>query len=207
MKKFWVLLLGLACGAAALPVSAADGGAFHAQWTPFEWGVFPPVQLFDRYTNVDGFRLSTVYSKNAGVYGLDTGVVGGSDRAGGLQVNLLNMTSEKFVGMQVGLVSSNDGDTQGVQIAGANITGSEMMNTTGKTRAAQIAYVNISNNDFAGNQIGVANLSNWKFYGCQLGLINVNDDSNAPTKATCVQVGLINFNTSGFLICFPLVNF
>jgi len=206
MKKFWLWLLGAACGAMALP-GYADGGAFSPKWTPFQWGIYAPVQLFDRNTAVNGFRLSTIYSDNDDMYGLDTGVVGWSKRAVGCQINLVSVTEEKATGVQLGVANSNERDTTGLQIAGANFTGSPMMNSAGKTRASQLGYVNVSNNDFAGCQLGIANLSNWKFAGCQIGLINVNDDANAPEKASCFQFGLINFNTSGFLICFPLVNF
>lgn len=207
MRKMATMMLGMICGAMAWSAAAAEGGAFNLRWTPFQWGVFPPVQLFGTQTGVYGLRLSTIYSDNNVMYGLDTGVFTGAKEAVGMQIAAANFVTDYAGGIQLALVNANGKDTTGAQLALVNIGGREDHLIEGHTKGAQLGYVNVSNSVFSGVQLAMANLSNWTFRGMQIGLINCNDDAGASQKSTCVQIGIINYNTSGFLLFFPVFNF
>ena len=211
MRKSLTLMLGMilvvVAGSAMAETFSERGGAFPMKWTPFQWGVFPPVQLLGINTPVYGWRLSTVYSDNKVMRGLDTGVFTGADEAIGCQIAAANFVTDYACGLQLGVANANGRNTTGAQLGLVNIGGNEDMTIEGKTKGTQMGYINISNSIFSGFQLAAVNVSNWTFYGLQLGLINCNDDEGAPTKKPCVQIGVMNFNTSGFLPFFPLINF
>lgn len=172
--------------------SVVNAGAFEAKCTPFEWSVYPPVQLFSENSEITGLRLNTVYGSNSAITGMDTGVVGNTEKFNGLQVNLVNSSVMKMNGVQAGL---------------CNMVGREDRLEIGKANGAQLGWVNVSNGDFSGAQVGVANLSDNAICGIQIGAINSSDDSNAAKRGNCFQLGVLNFNKSGFLPFFVLFNF
>lgn len=190
MREFFKVICGVI--GFLLLISGVQAGAFEAKWTPAQWSVYPPIQLFNDRSEVVGLRINTVYGTNALVYGLDTGVVGNAEKFNGLQVNLVNAAVMNMTGAQVGL---------------CNIVGREDGLKVGKGRGAQLGWVNVSNGDFAGAQLGVANLSDNAIAGTQIGFINSSDDSNAAGQGNCFQLGVLNFNKNGFLPFFVLFNF
>ncbi len=169
-------------------------------WVGFQWGVCPYLQIFNENTKINGFRLSTLYSKNTEMTGFDLGVFPCAEDATGLQISVANVNTGTTMGAQLGVVNTSDGKMDGTQIGAVNSAGS--------VKGAQLGYVNISDKDSYGTQLGIVNISPANFCGFQLGFINTSGDENTDNgDKKCFQLGFLNFNKHGFLPFMILFNF
>jgi hypothetical protein len=76
-----------------------------------------------------------------------------------------------------------------------------MLTTRSKFTGWSIAGFNYGLRDVSGAQMGGINVSAETSSGLQLGLVNFAKHHEG------LQLGLVNINSSGFLPCFPFVNF
>ncbi|MCP4137197.1 MAG: ankyrin repeat domain-containing protein [bacterium] len=60
------------------------------RWTLMQLSFYPPVQLFGKYNDVNGLRLSIFYGINNDICGIDIGSYNSSASMSGIQVGLLN---------------------------------------------------------------------------------------------------------------------
>lgn len=81
-----------------------------------------PWSLPNFESSVKGVRLNFGWGSHAGMYGLDTGLVGVSDSFAGLSATFLGAFTHEAAGVQVGLVNVTDGRTSGLQIGLVNAT-------------------------------------------------------------------------------------
>jgi hypothetical protein len=197
------------------------GGAINNEaWSPFEFGIFTPVQIFDEETNICFLRISAFYTQSKDVYGFDFGVVNESTDNMGLQIAAVNICHDSQIGLGIGVINFSRKSIYGCQIGAYNKSGSgKVLDEYDHAGGAQIGWTNISKSIFSGVQIGVANLSTAAFHGLQLGFVNSDRDHNSFDKVlthkdktdhkkdVCVQIGFLNFNEDGFLPIFPIINF
>jgi hypothetical protein len=83
----------------------------------------------------------------------------------------------------------------------SGVTFDAMLTTRSKFTGWSIAGFNYGLKDVSGAQMGCINVSAETSTGLQLGAINFAKHHEG------LQLGLINLNSSGFLPCFPFVNF
>ena len=147
----------------------------------FEFGFASPIQLHSPIDDIKGFRLSTAFTVNRNIDGIDLVVIGSATngqfnglRIGGLfnhvekggdfysVLSFLNNTKgfSRYHGIFNG-ININE-DTQGMRISGINYAK--------KSSGLDIAILNFSW-DHHGNQIGLINISN-TLDGNQYGLFN-----------------------------------
>ncbi|MEQ8352326.1 MAG: hypothetical protein RH862_12625 [Leptospiraceae bacterium] len=97
--------------------------SLHAKnYTPFQFSLLSPFQLFDPDTVVVGFRYNVFYGEVDSIYGLDVGFINQvddisaglgvgavnlSDVHAGVQAGLFNFTN-RLVGLQIGIANGND---------------------------------------------------------------------------------------------------
>ncbi len=127
----------------------------------------------------------------------------------GIQLaSTLNWNEDIAYGFQMALVNY-DGEFYGLQLGGINWF-------VGNAYGASIGAFMLSNSSFTGFSAGCLNYAMKKMSGLQLGGINLAAESSAGLQLGLVniskhhegvQLGLINLNSSGFLPCFPFVNF
>jgi hypothetical protein len=150
-------------------------------WTPIQIAVFNPAQLFPESTDVRGLRGSTLYGKNASLYGLDVGLMNEvEERVRGVQLASVANRAGELDGLGVGLANEVEERVRGVQLAG-------FVNFAGELAGVQLAGILNRSERVVGVQIG--------------GLVN-----RAEALAG-LQIGLLNFNKSGPLPFFPIFNF
>ena len=110
--------------------------------------------------------------------------------------------------LQVGTVNY-DGEFYGLQIGGINWF-------VGDAYGASLGAFLLSNNSFTGFSAACLNYEMHKMSGFQLGGINLAAESSTGLQLGIVniskhheglQLGLVNINSSGFLPCFPGLNF
>ncbi|MBU43796.1 MAG: hypothetical protein CMN76_11290 [Spirochaetaceae bacterium] len=182
-------------------------GLMQAAYTPFQFSIYMPGQLFARETEVRGLRLNLAYSENADVYGLDVGPVQVSQDVAGAQVHLVSVSEGSVDGVQLGLSSSVDGsfrgaqvgvfsaveqDFSGVQLGGFNTAASGKgvfvgllyQKFTGDLDGFVFSPIAITEGELTGYQIGLFYNSADDFPLLQLG--GVNDAEYAP-----IQLGLL----------------
>lgn len=192
----------------AAPLAAkACSGAFNTAWTPFQWGIFPPAQLFARDSNVYGLRLCTIYADNLSIYGIDTGVYTGARDFIGIQAAAANFCDNSGKGLQAGILNHSPESLDGAQIGLVNMAGNDDILINGRVHGAQIGYVNVTQSDTRGLQLGGVNVSQYHFMGLQLGFVNCSNSTPSGKGGSCVQIGIFNFNRNGFLPFFPIINF
>lgn len=154
--------------------------------TPFQLAFAAPIemQMLPETWDVVGVRLDVIYGCNHDVGFLDLG--------------LLNETTGKECGLQVGgLWNGVQGDTEGVQVAGlVNVSGGNAV-----CQGVQVACVNLAG-AANGMQLGVVNDTSGAMCGLQIGLVNV---SEQPLNG--LQIGLINLNENGAIPFMPIMNF
>lgn len=156
-------------------------------WSPFQFAVFNPLQLFNEGKDIIGLRLTLVYGGNADVSGIDLG----------LGIN----SSHNFTGIQIaGIMNNAAGDPgdfigTGIQIAGLG-------NTTDHLYGIQIGGLgNGVTNDATGIQIGLVGNVASTVKGIQIGgLYNFNYGKNS--SITGIQIGVFNYsdNVTGIQI-------
>ena len=144
--------------------------------------------------NVDGFRLSILYGKNASVSGLDLGFFSFSETSklsGFSAIFGVGRITGQSSGCASALVLLHTGEASGINAAFINRVHS--MKT-----GVNLGFVNItegaSNVDVSG--LGISGKSK-----VQLGFVNVTDEIEG------VQIGFLNVAKNGFLPVFPFFNF
>lgn len=175
-KKFVTGLLGL---------SLASFGA-----ESLELGLLSPTQLHGPSTSVKGVRLGLIYTENQNVEGLDINIIANKKQNfKGLSIgSFYDRTEENFegaklgwfflpitfnsvggnmTGVQFGLINMVEHNTKGVQLGGANFTG------TGT--GVQFGFFNKAN-QIKGLQFGLINMAE-NLQGLQIGLVNMADNS------------------------------
>jgi hypothetical protein len=148
-----------------------------AQKKPVQLSLVTPVQIFPEEDTIAGVRLNLLYGRNTVVNGLDVGIV--------------NITTEMSRGVQYGAVG-----------------------ITGGFQGIQYNAVSISHGKFEGWQLGFANVAD-TFRGFQSGLVNVANDTegfqlslvNYAHSMKGLQIGLVNIiKEGGMLPVFPIFN-
>jgi hypothetical protein len=208
MKKILTVL-------AVAAILTGHAGAADNSWL-VDFAALDP--LIGKPTEVSALRISIPNGRNANISGLDLGFWGRSERAWGLQINLLlNDAKEKMGGAQFGGCNLseetaglqcglwNDATTMvGLQIGGLNYmeNGNFLQcglgNQAETFKGIQIGLWNMTP-VFTGMQLGLCNLSQ-TCEGYQIGLINKTD------RMKGFQLGLINIITASELPVAPLVN-
>ena len=127
--------------------------------------LFSPLQIVKPSDSIIGGRLNLIYGKNRRVSGIDIGLV--------------NHTTDDFTGFGYGLVHIVDKDALGFQIGVVNHVKGELVgwqysvvNTNGATRGLQLGLVNYSG-VMSGVQLGFINYADRVDKGIQIGLINI----------------------------------
>ena len=173
-------------GALALLAIVVGATGCATAWTPFQTGLYPPVQVFGVGTDVRGLRASAILGRNADVTGIDVAgvaaVVDGDVR--GFQFSPA--------------VNQVEGGLQGVQVAVfSNILRGE--SESGALDGIQLSGINRAR-DVQGLQIGMGNQAE-RIRGLQIGLFNV------ATGLRGVQIGLLNYIPGARIPFLPLLNF
>ena len=155
---------------------------------------------------VTGFDLAYL----APVTGLQIGVFANRDRDfHGVQISgILNWNEDESAGVQIGTINYG-GEFTGLQIGGVSwmigsfsgVSFDAMLTTRSNFTGWSVAGFNYGLRDVSGAQMGCINVSAETSTGLQLGAINFAKHHEG------LQLGLINLNSSGFLPCFPFVNF
>ncbi len=122
-----------------------------AQTRPINIALFNPVQIFPESNSIAGLRINLIYGKNAGVVGLDWGLVNsvGSGGVTGIQWGFINLNDGNFVGLQGSLVNLTSKNVEGVQWGWYNqadhVSGLQigLVNNTGSMKGLQIGLINI----------------------------------------------------------------
>jgi hypothetical protein len=172
----------LACVAATLAPAAASAQEEEGERARFfQFAFMNPLQVFDEDTSVTGFRLNTLLGVNNNVTGLDVAAVAGQ-------------ATGNFRGLQLGPVIQVEEDCTGAQIA---ILGNSV---EGTLRGVQFAGLSAYASEGGGVQIAGGLARATTLTGFQLGLMTYADEMKG------LQIGLLNFNESGFLPIFPLFN-
>ena len=124
----------------------------------------PPIQLFNEIDEVVGARL---------------GVIADNERMSGCDLSLVNMTADRFVGAEFGILNYSRMDTFGLQFG--------PVNHAGMIKGCQFGLVNHTR-ELRGVQFGVINRAGANRM-LQLGVINFGENAKGW------QFGLFNFNT------------
>src|SRR6185295_815518 len=100
MRRLAILALVLVAAVLRTPAAA------RAEGSPIQISLFNPVQIVRADKSVSGLRIDLIYGKNAGMTGLDWGLVHhttGSESA--LQYGLVGLVEKDFTGWQDNAVS------------------------------------------------------------------------------------------------------
>ncbi len=187
-----------------LALTAATPQLASAAMSPLSLAVVPGIQFPSEEYTVTGARLSLLWGRHHGVYGLDFGVLG-------------NVTDQKFNGIALsGLFNLTNGDTTiiALQFAGLTNVNTSKTHVFGLQLAA-IANINRAESEVAGLQLALVNLSSFtKVYGFQIGLYNTALDVyglqigvvNVAKNLHGVQIGVCNINETGLFYVAPILN-
>lgn len=146
MKSKIIYLFGaLAIAILVLP------SAGRAQTRPINIALVAPIQIFPESNSIEGLRINLIYGKNAGVVGLDWGLINdvGSGGVTGLQWGFVNINDGDFGGLQGGFVNLTDKNVEGVQWGWYNqadhVSGIQigLVNNVGSMKGLQIGLINI----------------------------------------------------------------
>ena len=141
-------------------------GYFHSDWSPFQFALYMPGQVFDESTEIYGLRINLGYSGAKSVNGLDIGLLNWSGKERGVQLGLGNVVTESTSGVQFGLTSVNLGDLNGLAIN---------------------PLVGITEGNLNGIQIGTVLWTEKEAHGFQLGLL-----LNKAERTFIPQIGGVN---------------
>jgi hypothetical protein len=190
----------------------------------FGIGFFTPMQLPDEESAVKVFRLSTIYTYNRAVSGLDVGILCYSGDANGMQAAWSNHADGIMNGLTIGLFNIAEVEMNGMQLGLYNRAGSDSENVVASKKASSVGlqwgWANCADAIFSGWQLGITNVSTTLFKGVQIGAVNISQEPDkafdefqsekykkGKGKKSCIQIGVINFNPNGFLPVTLLVNF
>ena len=191
-----------------------------------ELGFYSPIQLFTEETTVEVFRLSIVYTYNKKVNGYDVGILCDSADSNGVQFAGLNRTTGTMNGLSIGVANVAHKEMNGVQIAllfNQAGTDTEQEGTVRKECSSsgfQFSWTNCADGVFTGFQLGGFNISTTMLKGFQLGLLNIaerplkeyeqfqtKEYKESKDNKTCLQIGIVNINSKGFLPFSFFINF
>jgi hypothetical protein len=166
-------------------------GLLGERMTGFQFTGFNLVDL----ASVKGLQFGAIANRDKDFHGVQiSGIVNwNEDESAGVQIGTVNYGGE-FTGFQIGGVSWMIGNLSGVSF-------DAMLTTRSKFTGWSIAGFNYGLRDVSGAQMGGINVSAETSTGLQLGLVNFAKHHEG------LQLGLVNINSSGFLPCFPFVNF
>ena len=140
--------------------------------TPLQISIWPPnLQVVTSDIDVSGLKLNLPYGGNNRIVGVDLGIASTSENCSALQINLLNMTSQRYSGLQVGLFNLS-GESSGLQI------GVIMNSTDASASGLQIGLINATD-EMTGVQIGLINYTDFMI-GFQIGVVNIIRESIVP---------------------------
>ena len=202
LKKYYVVLCSLGF---FLTLVLLSSPTYAEECSPFQFSLWPSIQLVPKEKVVCGVRLDLVAGDNAEVSGLDAGLANFAGAFKGLQIGVVNWLGKKdgrvSCGVRIGGLDV-DNNMTGVQVGlgsiAINMTGMQISmfeNDAVQMRGVQIALfansamqgdVNIS-----GVQIAIANADYGHMTGVQIGIVNV------CKYLTGVQIGLINIVYGG----------
>jgi hypothetical protein len=156
---------------------SAAGSALAAP-SPVQLALFDPVQIVKSDQSVGILRIDLIYGKNAGVTGLDVGLINHTTGdEGGLGYGVANIVQGSFTGWQDGIVNIADKSFLGLQSGAFN-----------------------RSQDGHGVQWGIVNVTE-KMSGLQVGIVNY---TRVMTKG--VQIGVGNIILEGGIPFLPIVN-
>lgn len=164
----------------ALAAALFLGSPAHAQEF-IQLSVAWPIQLYPETAAIEGLRLNLIYGRNTSVAGIDLG--------------LINHTTEEGIGFQWGLVGLSDGSFTGWQKNwGANLVKERLrglqtgvFNAAGGGEGIQVGIVNYTER-LSGLQVSLINYAE-SFYGVQIGLVNIIRD-----KETLPVLPIVNWS-------------
>jgi len=177
----------------------------HAAKSPLAVAVFPPVQFPPDDFSVTGLRVSLLYGRHRGVYGIDIGAIGSHTKQDFVGIGVsggFNWTQgmTKIIGLQLaGLanINSQKTDVYGLQVAAITNYNSASSTVTG----VQMSLANLSTHtNVYGLQVGLYNKAQ-NVYGFQVGIVNIAESVHG------LQIGLINFHHKGTFVVSPILNF
>jgi len=126
-RVVWTLLLLLGLSRAARPGEVADQP--RVAWTPFQFAIWNPVQLFNERTDVYGLRTTLFHGKNRDVWGLDFTLFSNTARdtygisllglGNELHHGIFPIASESFASWHHGRIDT--GNVTGIQISGGAV--------------------------------------------------------------------------------------
>ena len=143
----------------------------------------------------EGLQIGFLANRTKELYGVQLGGVlnWNEDLSYGLQIGAINYDGE-FYGVQIGAVNWFVGNAYGVSIGAFLLSNNSF-------KGFSAACLNYEMHKMSGLHLGGINLAAESSTGLQLGLVNISKHHEG------LQLGLININSSGFLPCFPIVNF
>jgi hypothetical protein len=143
--------------------------AAQASWTPFQVGIWDPIQLFRNERSVYGLGLNLIYGNNRNLVGLEVGFASNKRwMSAGLQVGaILNRVTGTARGLQVaGIINWVEGPFHGLQLSTINLgNGADGI----QIGAANFNWRHGEESRVAGLQAGVLSLNSGHFYGLHLG--------------------------------------
>ena len=160
---------------------------------PIQLALFNPIQLRPESASIEGLRISLLYGKNAGMTGLDWGLVNHvTGKTFAWQIGGVGICEQGFTGLQDNFINITKGECLGVQYGAFNYLKSGT--------ALQWGILDCAGN-VTGVQLGFINYAD-KVTGVQWGFVNY------AKSLKGLQVGLGNFIVQGgFMPFFPIINF
>ena len=139
---------------------------------PVQLALFDPAQLVKNDQSVGILRIDVLYGKNAGVTGLDLGLINHTtgDQTG-LSYGLVNYTEGKFTGWQDNFVNMADKGFLGLQ--------SGAFNQSKDGHGVQFGWVNVTDR-MSGLQLGFVNYARVMSKGLQIGIGNIIKEGGIP---------------------------
>ncbi len=202
---------------------------FIRHWTPFQAGLFHPVQIFSRKYAVKGWRFSFLYTLNQEMDGFDlsalglsssrfvngfqTGIAGEAKEFNGVQLVTFSSAIKKFNGVQFSVFELPDKNADSFcgfrmncisDLSEINeINGFNIAGIMGfckNMNGVQMSYAAI-NEKANGVQMGIAYNEAKETNGVQFGIVNYCKNMSG------VQIGLLNFAPNNWLIFSIGINF
>lgn len=149
----------------------ATGSALAAP-SPVQLALFDPVQIVKHDQSVGILRIDLIYGKNAGMTGLDLGLINHTtgDQTG-LSYGLASYVQGAFVGWQDNAVNIADKSFLGLQSGG--------FNRSQDGHGVQVGWLNVTDR-MSGLQLGLVNYTRVMTKGLQIGVGNVIREGKIP---------------------------
>ena len=140
--------------------------------SPVQLALFDPVQIVKHDQRIGILRIDLLYGKNAGMTGLDVGLIGHTTgNQAGLAYCVVNITQGSFTGWQDSFISIADQGFLGLQ--------SGAFNQSKDGHGVQIGLVNVTDR-MSGLQFGVVNYTRVMTRGVQIGIGNIILEGGIP---------------------------